>query len=123
MISISSKGNFDKIEKFLKRDNSKLVKIFETYGRRGVEALAAATPKETGKTAASWGYEIKRDKEKIILYFTNSNVVDGVPIAIVLQYGHGTRNGKFIKGKNYINPALKPILNSISEEIWREVTK
>lgn len=122
MISIRQQGDFKNIEKFLKRDNKRLVTIFENYGRKGVAALSAATPNDTGKTASSWNYEVKYDKEKIILYFTNSNVVKGVPIALILQYGHGTSNGGFVKGINYINPTLKPIFDDISSDIWREVT-
>lgn len=122
MISIRQQGDFKNIEKFLKQDNKRLVTIFENYGRKGVAALSAATPNDTGKTASSWNYEVKYDKEKIILYFTNSNVVKGVPIALILQYGHGTSNGGFVKGINYINPTLKPIFDAISSDIWREVT-
>lgn len=122
MISIRQQGDFKNIEKFLKQDNKRLVTIFENYGRKGVAALSAATPKDTGKTASAWNYEVKYDKEKIILYFTNSNVVKGVPIALILQYGHGTGKGGFVKGINYINPTLKPIFDGISSDIWREVT-
>ncbi len=124
MISIKSKGDFHKTLSFLKRDRtSKIKRILEKYGNRGVAALSSATPMDSGKTASSWGYEIEFNKSGFALYFTNSNVVNGVPIAIVIQYGHATRSGSYVKGIDYINPALKPIMYEIAEEIWREVVK
>lgn len=124
MIVIKHKGNFNKTEKFLKRA-SKLdfLRNLEKYGREGVAALSAATPVASGKTANSWNYEIRSSKDSYTIAWTNSNVVNGVPIAIILQYGHGTRNGGFVQGRDYINPAIQPIFDKIAQEAWKEVTK
>ena len=124
MIVIKHKGNFNKTEKFLKRV-SKLdfLRNLEKYGREGVAALSAATPVASGKTANSWNYEIRSSKDSYTIARTNSNVVNGVPIAIILQYGHGTRNGGFVQGRDYINPAIQPIFDKIAQEAWKEVTK
>ena len=97
--------------------------ILEKYGQRGVEALVIATPKATGKTAASWSYEIKMDDNGATLCWKNANIVDGVPIAVILQYGHGTRNGGYVQGTDYINPVMKPLFDEIAAELWREVRK
>lgn len=100
--------------------------ILDKYGRRGVEALSNATPVDTGLTASSWYYEINRDEQNqtVTLSFNNSNVVDDwCNVAIILQYGHGTRNGGYVEGVDYINPALQPIFNKIADEAWEEVTK
>jgi len=94
----------------------------EKYGREGVAALAAATPINSGVTAASWGYEIKRGPRQVTITWTNSNVINGVPIAIVIQYGHGTRNGGYVQGRDYINPVMKPIFDKITNDVWKEVT-
>lgn len=89
----------------------------------GVEALSKATPKNSGKTASSWFYEIQRDNSSWIITWKNSNINNGVPIAIVLQYGHATRNGGYIEGIDYINPALKPVFERIADSAWKEVTR
>ena len=86
-----------------------------------VEALAKATPKDTGKTAASWSYTVTKGKESITITWRNSNIVDGVPIAVILQYGHGTRNGGYVEGVDYINPAMRPIFERIAARAWGEV--
>ena len=101
--------------------NLNLDELLDRYGQEGVEALAKATPKDTGKTAASWSYEIKMDKSGATLCWQNSNIVDGVPIAVILQYGHGTRNGAYVQGIDYINPALAPIFSALANELWKEV--
>ena len=123
MISITHKGNFSKTERFfnalLSRD---YMNVLDEYGQQGVAALAAATPKDTGRTAESWGYEITREQDRTTISFTNSNVNNGVNIAIILQYGHGTRNGGYVVGRDYINPALRPIFDKIADAAWREVT-
>ena len=95
----------------------------DKYGREGVAALSAATPKESGLTANSWYYEIERSKDSVSISFHNSNINKGVPIAIILQYGHGTRNGGYVEGIDYINPAIQPLFNKIAEDAWEEVTK
>ena len=124
MISISQKGDFSKLTGFLERMKN-VIKIgdLDKYGREGVAALSAATPKESGLTANSWYYEIERSKDSVSISFHNSNINKGVPIAIILQYGHGTRNGGYVDGIDYINPAIQPLFNKIAEDAWEEVTK
>ena len=124
MISFRQKGDFSKLTRFLERAKN-LVHLsdLDRYGREGVAALASATPVDTGKTAASWYYDIKINKESASITFNNSNVQNGVPIAIILQYGHGTRNGGWVEGRDYINPVIQPIFDKIAEEAWKEVTK
>ena len=124
MISFRQKGDFSKLTRFLERAKN-LVHLsdLDRYGREGVAALASATPVDTGKTAASWYYDIKINKESASITFNNSNIQNGVPIAIILQYGHGTRNGGWVEGRDYINPVIQPIFDKISEEAWKEVTK
>lgn len=124
MISISQKGDFSKLTGFLERMKN-VIKIgdLDKYGREGVAALSAATPKESGLTANSWYYEIERSKDSVSISFHNSNISKGVPIAIILQYGHGTRNGGYVEGIDYINPAIQPLFNKIAEDAWEEVTK
>lgn len=124
MISFRQKGDFSKLTRFLERAKN-LVHLsdLDRYGREGVAALASATPVDTGKTAASWYYDIKIDKESASITFNNSNIQNGVPIAIILQYGHGTRNGGWVEGRDYINPVIQPIFDKIAEEAWKEVTK
>lgn len=124
MISFRQKGDFSKLTRFLERAKN-LVHLsdLDRYGREGVAALASATPVDTGKTAASWYYDIKISKESASITFDNSNIQNGVPIAIILQYGHGTRNGGWVEGRDYINPAIQPIFDKIAEEAWKEVTK
>lgn len=124
IIVFRQKGDFEKTTKFLKGARpGKLDAVLDRYGQKGVEALAAATPKDTGKTAASWYYTVHRGKDSITLTWSNTNIVDGVPIAVILQYGHGTRNGGYVAGKDYINPALKPIFDEIADRAWEEVRR
>lgn len=124
MISFRQKGDFSKLTRFLERAKN-LVHLsdLDRYGREGVAALASATPVDTGKTAVSWYYDIKINKESASITFNNSNIQNGVPIAIILQYGHGTRNGGWVEGRDYINPVIQPIFDKIAEEAWKEVTK
>ena len=124
MIGFRHKGDFVKTTKYLERAK-KGVRItnLEKYGREGVAALASATPVESGVTASSWYYEITRTSGVIKLVFKNSNVQQGVPIAIILQYGHGPGNGGWVQGRDYINPAIQPIFDKITSDAWREVTK
>lgn len=126
MVVIKHRGNFDKTTKWLKLSARRLAtanSLLEKYAKEGVAALSAATPVDTGLTAGSWGYEIQSTKSGYSIAFTNSNVVDGVPIAIILQYGHATQNGGYVQGRDYINPAVQPIFDKISQEAWKEVTK
>lgn len=121
-IGFRHKGDFSKTEKYLKKlQNSKECMILAKYGQRGVAALAAATPVDTGKTASSWSYEIVKEDGGVKLAFNNSNVQNGVNIAIVLQFGHGTGNGGYVVGRDYINPAIRPILQELADELWKEV--
>lgn len=124
MISFRQKGDFSKLTNFLERAKE-VVKLGELdrYGREGVEALSSATPKDSGLTAESWYYEIVRGKGSVKISFHNSNINDGVPIAIILQYGHGTNNGGWVEGRDYINPAIQPVFDEIVNNAWKEVTK
>ena len=124
MINIRQKGDFKNLSSFLEKTKEKLnLGLLDKYGREGVAALQAATPKDTGKTSESWYYKIERKNGSVSLTFHNSNQNKGVPIAIILQYGHATRNGGYIEGVDYINPALRPIFDKIAEEAWKEVKK
>ena len=124
MITFRHRGDFSKTTKFLERAKRAVrMSDLDKYGREGVAALASATPVDSGSTASSWYYEIKTQNGRITLTFLNSNVNQGVPIAVILQYGHGTRNGGWVQGRDYINPAVQPIFDKIANEAWREVTK
>ena len=124
MITFRQKGDFSKLTRFLERAKE-TVKLgdLDKYGREGVAALSSATPKDTGKTAESWYYEITNQNGVASINFNNSNVNNGVPIAIILFYGHGTRNGGYVEGRDYINPAIQPIFDKIAKNAWEEVTK
>ena len=124
MISFRQKGDFSKLTQFLERAKE-AVKVgdLDKYGRAGVAALSSATPIDSGLTASSWYYEIKHKNGSSTISFYNSNIQNGVPIAVILQYGHGTRNGGWVQGRDYINPAIQPIFDEIAESAWREVTK
>lgn len=124
MISFRHKGDFSKVTRYFEKlkENAKL-SVLDKYGREGVAALMSATPVESGLTAKSWGYEIENTSGSAKITFTNSNINKGVPIAIILQYGHGTGTGGWVQGRDYINPAIQPIFDKMAEEAWREVTK
>ena len=124
MISVRHKGNFDKLNRYL-INVKKAVKIkdLERFGKEGVAALASATPVDTGMTAASWYYEITNQNGVATINFNNSNVNKHVNIAMILQYGHGTRNGGWVEGRDYINPAIRPVFDKIAKAAWKEVTK
>lgn len=118
------KGNFENLEKFFGRIKARnYIHILDKYGEEGVQALAAYTPKDSGKTADSWSYKIDIYKHDIIISWYNSSFNEGVPIAIILQYGHVTNNDGYVQGIDYINPALRPIFNSIRDSAWKEVTE
>lgn len=124
MIVITESGNFDKTEKFLKRiANREIFKSLSKYGQRGVNALAAATPIESGRTASSWSYEVEMGSDSYSIIWSNDHTNQGVNIAVILQYGHGTGTGGYVQGRDYINPAMRPIFDRIAEEAWREVTR
>ena len=124
MITFRQKGDFSKLTRYLEKVKS-VVKLsnLDKYGKEGVAALASATPVDTGLTASSWSYEIKHKNGTVSISFKNSNIQNGVPIAIILQYGHGTRNGGWVQGRDYINPAIQPIFDKIANQAWKEVTK
>lgn len=124
MIIIRHKGNFDKTEKWydrmLRRDH---MRILNEYGERGVAALKAATPVDSGITADSWSYEIKQDNKNITIAFNNSSESNGCNIVILLMYGHGTKNGGYVQANDFVNPALEPIFKDLADAAWREVKK
>lgn len=123
MIKCEIKGDFKKTLSFLRRIQGKdLGSLLKKYAEQGVEVLRSATPVVTGKTAASWGYEIVQDRNKISIFWTNSNVNEGVPIAVILEYGHGTGWGGYVQGRHYISPAIQPVFDQIAEAAWKEVT-
>lgn len=125
MIKVNTKSNLDKIDAYLKKikDDKNIVSILEKYGAIGVEKLAAATPTKGGKTADSWHYAIKKDKKRYSIQFYNTNVVNGTNIAIILQTGHSTRNGGYVKGTDYINPVTKSVFNDMVNELVKEVRR
>lgn len=124
VVMFRQKGDFKRTSDFLKRANRlNLDAILNQYGQEGVEALRAATPKDTGTTANSWSYAVHKGTCSITITWSNSNIVDGVPIAVILQYGHGTRNGGYVQGTDYINPAMKPIFDKIAQRAWEEVKR
>ena len=124
MITFAQKGDFSNLTRFLERaKNAVHLGMLDKYGREGVAALAAATPVDTGVTANSWGYEIVRKNGAVSIVFNNSNIQNGVPIAIILQYGHATGTGGYVQGRDYINPAIQPIFDRIADEAWKEVIK
>lgn len=124
MITFRHKGDLSKTTIFLERAKN-VVKMsdLDKYGREGVAALASATPVDTGLTAKSWSYKIEYGSGSVSIMFLNSNIQNGIPIAVILQYGHGTNNGGWVQGRDYINPAIQPIFDKIAENAWREVTK
>lgn len=123
-ISFHQNGGFEKTERFFERIRE-LTRHgdLDRYGRMGVQALQTATPKDTGTTAASWDYRIVRNDASVTIEWLNSNIVDGVPIAVILQYGHATRNGGYVQGTDYINPAIKPIFEEIANKAWKEINE
>ena len=123
MISFRHKGNFSKLSNYLEKVKAAArVSILDKYGKAGVDALASATPTRTGLTASSWFYTVERSSGSAKITFHNSHFNDGVPIAIILQYGHGTGTGGWVEGRDYINPAIQPIFDKLANEAWREVT-
>lgn len=123
MITIRSKGDFSKATRYFERvKKAAKVDVLDKYGKAGVAALSSATPVDSGLTASSWYYEIKRQNGSARIDFLNSNVNKGVNIAIILQYGHGTGTGGWVEGRDYINPAIQPIFDKITEDAWKEVT-
>lgn len=124
MIRFRQQGDFTKLTRFLERAKEAIhLGDLDRYGKAGVAALSSATPVESGETARSWYYKIKHQKGSVTISFCNSNIQNGVPIAIILQYGHGTGTGGWVQGRDYINPAIRPIFEQIAKDAWREVTR
>ena len=124
MITLSQKGDFKRVTGWLERIKEiTRLGILNKYGEKGVAALSAATPVDSGKTAASWSYDIQNNGSSATISFKNSNINKGVNIAIILQYGHGTGTGGWVQGRDYINPAIQPIFDELVEEVWEEVTR
>lgn len=124
MIVFKHKGDFSKTKKFLENSKKAVNAInLESYAEKGVAALMSVTPIDSGKTSGSWYYKIVKKNGLISINFCNSNIQNGVPIAIIIQYGHGTRNGGWVQGRDYINPAIQPIFDEITNAAWKEVTK
>lgn len=124
MIKAVHKGDFSKTERFFNRVlRQDYLNIIADYCERGIEALRAATPEDSGKTADSWGYEIERGDGITTVSFTNSNENNGVNVVILLIYGHGTRNGGYVEGNDFVTPALQPVFKDLADKMWREVTK
>lgn len=124
MITFRHRGSFSKTTRLLERAKHAVrLADLDRFGREGVAALASATPVESGLTASSWYYEITYDKAGAKIQFYNSNIQNGVPIAIILQYGHGTGTGGWVEGRDYINPAIQPVFDRLADEAWREVTR
>lgn len=124
MITFKQKGDFSKVSKYFEKQ-SKLgyPTLLDKYGKMGVDALAEATPKDTGKTASSWFYKTANSPTGVSITWSNSNFNKGVPIAVIIQYGHGTGTGGWVEGRDYINPAMRPIFDKIAEELWKEMTE
>lgn len=124
MISFRQNGDFSKLTTFLEKAKRSLrIGELDKYGKEGVAALSSATPVDSGKTASSWHYEITNKNGSIKITFHNSNIQNGIPIAIILQYGHATRTGGWVQGRDYINPAIQPVFDRIVDSAWKEVTK
>lgn len=122
-VKFEASGGFTKTERFLNRmKRREYLNVLDEFGRDGVQALRNATPVDSGATAEAWDYEIKRTRNYIEIVWTNSNINDGVPIAVILQYGHGTGTGGYVQGRDYINPAIRPIFDKIAEKAWKVVT-
>lgn len=123
MITFKHHGNFNNTKRLFKRAaEAKFLKNLDRYGQEGVAALSVATPVESGETASSWYYEIVRSGSSFSIHWGNSHVNDGVNIAVIIQYGHGTGTGGYVAGRDYINPAIRPIFDKIAENVWKEVT-
>ena len=124
MISFRHKGDFSKADRYLEKlKESVKLGVLDKYGRAGVAALSSATPIDTGLTASSWFYKIENKNGIAKIEFHNSNVQKGVSIALILQYGHGTRNGGYVVGRDYINPAIQPVFDELAKNAWKEVTR
>lgn len=124
MIKFEAKGDLRRTKRYLRAvKNINFNRLLKDYGERGVEALQASTPKDTGKTAESWFYEIRKTRDSVSIYWNNTNTSLGIPVVILLQYGHGTRNGGYVRGIDFINPTIRPIFEEMTNTLWKEMTK
>lgn len=124
MIRFKQHGDFQKTKKYLMGIRRPVkYEVLNRFGRMGVDALMANTPVDSGETARAWGYKIEEKGDRISLVFTNSNINDGVQIAVIIQYGHGTGTGGWVEGRDYINPAIRPLFDQMVEEIWKGVIR
>lgn len=122
-VTFKHRGSFRRSERFLNTiKGSRYLNILDRYGQMGVNALASATPKDTGKTASCWTYEIERNDKRTAISWLNTNTNQNVNIAVILQYGHSTGSGGYVQGRDYINPAIQPIFDLIAQKAWKEVT-
>lgn len=123
-IRFEQKGNFSKLDRYFRRVRNAVNDMdFEEFGKRGVAALSSATPVRTGLASQSWYYKVKKTKDSVTITFNNSDIENGAPIAIILQYGHATKNGGWVEGRDYINPSIQPIFDELANNAWKEVTK
>lgn len=123
MFGVSTSGSFDKTLKFLDGlQSKKMYANLDRFGRMGVDALSRATPVETGLAADSWGYQLSKSRNGVSISWFNTDVEGGVNIAVIVQYGHGTGTGGYVTGRDYINPAMRPIFDRILDDVWRQVT-
>lgn len=124
LIKVKQIGDFSKTKQFFERVKELgSLSVYDQFGKRGVEALSSATPVRTGLTASSWMYDIKHDGEDVTITWSNTNVKNGYNIAIILQYGHATNHGGYVKGYDYINPSIRPVMDELAGDVWKEVTK
>lgn len=122
-ISFESRGEFERTDRFLKRmSRGDIFQTLNSNAQRGVAALASATPVDSGVTASSWGYEVKRSRSSASIVWTNSKRAGGAPLVIMLQFGHGTGTGGYVRGRDYINPAIRPVFDDIANNVWKAVT-
>lgn len=122
-ISFTTEGSFDKTEKFLQKiQQMQFDTILQSAAQRGVAALSRATPKDSGLSANSWSFEIQKSRTGIVIGWKNSDVENGFPVALMIQYGHGTGTGGYVQGRDYINPAMRPTFDEIAETVWKAVT-
>ena len=122
MITLTASGSFDKVDKFInamKREEA--FAFLNAFGQQGVEALANSTPVDTGLTSNSWDYEIVKNKGRYSIVWTNSNTEPGIPVAILIQYGHATKDGGWVQGRDYINPSVRPLFDKIADQVWERV--
>lgn len=122
-ISLTAKGSFAKVDRFIDRmSRAEMFSRLEAFGKEGVAALASATPRDSSVTANSWSYKVTKSLRGATIEWTNSNIVNGVPIAVILQYGHGTGTGGYVEGRDYINPAMRSVFDRIANDAWKVVT-